>query len=900
MATNGPSDDALVQNIPEFPEDDPLFGASLGVQGTNNWASPPGNYCVVGGSLAIPGRIGFTIGPTGSIQSGLDDYLRLSIGMPITALASTSYAIIRSRAATATDYTTELIGQNAGFFSFPGASDRYAIGTFNTTNYRVEVQVDVIGDGARINWRVRNNTDVARVSALWFGHFVTFMDQNGVRAGANFITVPGQKPLVVGRRFQRTPGQPRPSERAPLPMVDYADFGQSQENSYGLRVFTTPSEDGSLPVDQTPVDELAIGIAPFLLNIPLSASVSTMGDFIFADARFADYDRLDYDDAGFIQKFAEGSLEPSATSSIVGYYGSTWSLVDYARPFTSVIDAPPVIPTAPDGTILDPTFTLRAYVDNTRGYSSIDTEIPLDNVQIQLTVPAGITAKPLNGVAGQVVSNFITRVEPRKLSFADFEITVSDEVFGIQPYTVVITTQTGVRKVLQGQFNIAATPRLRLPTRANLVTTPFLFGNNTWETILNQQVDTDFRAFTWDPQQQEYVPQTGPERGKGTWILTEDPSGLSVPLGGSPRVPGDQTNTGAPLITLQPGWNMIGNPYNYAIPIGQLVGVNTGNPEQSFTFRELVDQGILGGAFAYWDNEATVPDYRFISDNADLLIPNRGYWIRVDGAQPVVISFPRVFTPFVPEQNKVGVASLANWKLQLAARTNDALDSQNFVGVAKGAAAAKRLKIDEPPLTPAKQAVSLAIEESGNKRNLFAQSLADAAGRKEWTVRVVSKQDGPVTLTWPNMNQVPKNVQFRLVDVSTGASKLLRRTSGYTYTAKADTARKFKLSMEPGLISRALIGTVTATRGRSANAPLSIAYSLTGDATTTVRILQGSREVYVPARARADRAGDRSVIWNLRDSANRAVAPGSYTVEITAESETGERVRKFLPVNVIR
>jgi 2-keto-3-deoxy-6-phosphogluconate aldolase len=42
------------------------------------------------------------------------------------------------------------------------------------------------------------------------------------------------------------------------------------------------------------------------------------------------------------------------------------------------------------------------------------------------------------------------------------------------------------------------------------------------------------------------------------------------------------------------------------------------------------------------------------------------------------------------------------------------------------------------------------------------------------------------------------------------------------------------------------------------------------------------------------------VVWNLRDSANRAVAPGSYTVEILAESESGERVRKFFPVNIVR
>jgi len=49
-----------------------------------------------------------------------------------------------------------------------------------------------------------------------------------------------------------------------------------------------------------------------------------------------------------------------------------------------------------------------------------------------------------------------------------------------------------------------------------------------------------------------------------------------------------------------------------------------------------------------------------------------------------------------------------------------------------------------------------------------------------------------------------------------------------------------------------------------------------------------------------DKAGENRLVWNLRDNANRSVAPGAYTVEITAESETGERVRKLYPVTVIR
>jgi hypothetical protein len=66
-------------------------------------------------------------------------------------------------------------------------------------------------------------------------------------------------------------------------------------------------------------------------------------------------------------------------------------------------------------------------------------------------------------------------------------------------------------------------------------------------------------------------------------------------------------------------------------------------------------------------------------------------------------------------------------------------------------------------------------------------------------------------------------------------------------------------------------------------------------------VLSGAgREVFTVSRGRADRAGENSVVWALRDNASRLVAPGAYRVEIIAETATGERVRKVIPINVIR
>jgi len=198
--------------------------------------------------------------------------------------------------------------------------------------------------------------------------------------------------------------------------------------------------------------------------------------------------------------------------------------------------------------------------------------------------------------------------------------------------------------------------------------------------------------------------------------------------------------------------------------------------------------------------------------------------------------------------------------------------------------------------------LSIAPEKVGETR--LAQSLLATTGSSSWTINVQTvKQGGQVTLTWPNMGSVPKNVAFRLTDVATGTSRDMRRTSGYTFTADANGTRVFKVEAQAGTVSRAVIGNVVVTqgKGRDRTAPFSISYTLSADATTSVRILgAGGREIFTATRGRADRVGENTISWAMRDNANRAVAPGVYRVEITAETTDGERVRKIVPINVIR
>jgi flagellar hook assembly protein FlgD len=130
----------------------------------------------------------------------------------------------------------------------------------------------------------------------------------------------------------------------------------------------------------------------------------------------------------------------------------------------------------------------------------------------------------------------------------------------------------------------------------------------------------------------------------------------------------------------------------------------------------------------------------------------------------------------------------------------------------------------------------------------------------------------------------------------------MRTSSGYTFSATANSTREFKVQMDIGGAVRAVIGNLVVTRsGRDRNSPFTINYTLSSAASTTIRILgNNGKEVFTVTRGRADNAGENSATWNLKDNANRSVAPGTYRVEIVATTSEGDNVRRIVPVNVIR
>ena len=893
----------------------PIFAASIGVNGTVSYNSgtemPPGCFSAHQ-TGNVRGRIGFGAGWLGTIQSDTDDSMAFTWGFEpappgitrngVTGVFGTgAYAIVTE------DTTTSLFGGNGMQTAFIGLSDSYFYTRTTNGHVRIDCRIDLVADSARVNWTLANIDTVSHSIGLGFGSTVSLLSETrGEIHGAapattlngTYVTIAGIKPPRTERRWNRA--------LDPAGYPGSVNFSYTQGDGVGIQVMNSQdpaTTDQNDPTQsQTPTDGFVLGNGFFLLGWVAAGDVTAYRNFIFqepiSDVGFAG------DDA-YIQTWNPQLVAGGASRTINAFYRSTWGDSLYGKPYSVVTDTPKVINLAPGdaNSFAQNPFPVRVWVDNNRGFATVDQELPLQDVRIELLLPDGLTA-----VGGSIKT--INNIDARKQGFVDFMVQADSFAAGDLTYQVRITPTPGPVKTLTGTIQVIAQPKIILRSDANLITAPWTFTTPTWETILGLVPDADYQAFVWDPVQKGYLVSTGPDRGHGTWIVSKIGTS-NIVLGGNPQAPTDYQPTldgsgGAPLITLKPGWNLIGNPYHVSFQLGQIVGASNTNPNSSYTYVQMVQQGLISGSLAFWDTGTQ--NYGFIQKVTDHVEPQKGYWIFVFASQDVIIRFPPIFQLNVRSQSEAAKPwqqTENQWRLQLAAHGANTVDDQNYIGLASSITNAKSLRVYEPPMAPVKNALSLSTEQTvDGKKTRLAQALSETKGRQEFSVKVDSRTAGPITVTWPNLSTIPKNVRVKLVDVATGETRDLRKVSGYTYTSEANLTREFKVQIEPGTVSKAIIGNVivTGNGGRATgNSSIRLNYTLGSDATTTVRILSSNgREVMVLGSGRADKAGQNEVVWNLHDQANRAVAPGTYRAEIVAEGADGERVRKITPIIVTR
>lgn len=910
-----------------------VFGVSQGVSGTAHWGGPTSAQypCWQEVDLDAPGRLGFIMGDLGSIQSNFDDGLALSMGAPFDPVGDFCYVLIMKD--DNEPGSGVLYGDGGLRMAFQGASKRYFKTAWSDGEVDVILTVRNVGDAAILDWAIQNlgaeTRPLGMTFAMWGAQHTSFgrvdSQPNSPPLGpanmffsysfnwptapligsthklapnvfSGFFVTPTTRPIRNPHKFVRN------SPRFPA----YVQMLAGQTEAYGVHITNIPDatmaklSPNPLNSNQyfgaTPVDLINIGDHG---NIMADNAVSFN---VFADntgnAEEADVFMSQH---SIVQRWNVTNVGSLATRHIVQVVKSNWGVGNYNDPYTAVVDAPKIVNTDPNGQDgLSPNpMTVRAYIDNQ--YARLNQEINMSQARVIITLPAGLSL-----VNGETAEKVIPGIPANALRSVQWDIESDGTTFGELPITVTFIPTPGPQKTISTIIRIGATPRVRIASNAQMVTFPYTFADTSLGAILGLTPEVDFTAYKWDPGQGAYLQASTAIRGESVWIVPTNDEGF-IDLNNATAPP--DMGEGGMLTTLKKGWNMIGNPYNYAIPLADLVGVVDDSPADSYTWSEMVLNGYVNSAVVTWDRGPNGDNpqgvYKFTTSQSSKLEPHKGYWIYVNTFNPVRIAWPPVYIPGLADAGR-GVEENWNkndrqWRVQLAARMNSGSDTENYVGYVADPQRLGPLTLAKPPQAP-NAAVEVVIEGNvAGQPARVAQAMTDKKTRTEFRVHVNNLTAGDVTVTWPNLPSVPRNVRAKLTDLATGEVRDLRAVSGYTYHMNQPGTREFVVTLEQSGSSRPTIGNVLVSQSDRGTGAMTISYALSAEALVSVRVLSTTgKEVYTVTRGRADSSGENQVLWNLRDNANRAVAPGTYRVEILAETPDGERVRKVVPVNVIR
>jgi hypothetical protein len=154
-----------------------------------------------------------------------------------------------------------------------------------------------------------------------------------------------------------------------------------------------------------------------------------------------------------------------------------------------------------------------------------------------------------------------------------------------------------------------------------------------------------------------------------------------------------------------------------------------------------------------------------------------------------------------------------------------------------------------------------------------------------WDVVVeTDRANETVLVTWPDLAEVPKDVQLTLRDLDTGAVRLMRTSGSYSFSSGPGGAQRHlqvAAGAAPGSDLR--IDAVAYAPGRGGQGTLEFRVSVA--AVVDVQVLNvGGRQVRSVVAGKALGAGRNAVVWDGRSDSGAAAPDGMYIAKITART----------------
>jgi len=358
--------------------------------------------------------------------------------------------------------------------------------------------------------------------------------------------------------------------------------------------------------------------------------------------------------------------------------------------------------------------------------------------------------------------------------------------------------------------------------------------------------------------------------GRALWFIRRNGGALASLDGTS--VPINQPHE----ISLDEGWNLIGNPFAFDVPLSQVRVENTA--------------GSLQDVLGYNGNN-------FVNQAGGALKPYRGYLVYLSGGQGGTL----VVDPS-PEEPSASIASARapdpRWAVDLSARVGQARDPMNTFGTAPSATdGVEAADGREPP--PIGDYVSLRFRAPSQDRGLWRDMRSTGGGLRTWTAEVRTNVSGLVTINASGISSVPDDQSVWLVDPVLDQTQNLRETPTYQFPAsEATDARPLRILVGPAAAVQRRLGR-DADRPERVELLPSVPHPVRSHATFRYRVPERTRatlELYdLLGRRVATLVDDESVgpgthtyAWTRQDTGG-TLSSGAYLLRLQAGDVTRTR-----------
>jgi hypothetical protein len=415
---------------------------------------------------------------------------------------------------------------------------------------------------------------------------------------------------------------------------------------------------------------------------------------------------------------------------------------------------------------------------------------------------------------------------------------------------------------------------------------------------------TRWRMFTYLPESGAYleIPNDSIfsfETGRGTWLIAS----VAYSLDTGP-VEGLSTPADRPFeIDLQPGWNMIGNPFAFPVDWGHAM-VNR---------MQIAMEGTQVSTPVGWDD-----GYQY---DCEMLMPFEGYWVKnltdsvvLLGIQPVeaadaVQALGSEHAVRAPDGRRA-------WRVRIAASCTGAEGCAAAAGVATGAREGWDVEDRaRPPQSPRPEmAVYFPHHSWPQQPGIYSRDIrnqvawagggasgASSAGhawRFDVTKGLSGKPSDQVKLTF-DIAEVPADLSVCLADLELGKLTDLRAQGRYSFCLGRrglvceDSDARFQLLVGsdefvrtrgrgmPGLPSATVL---RANRPNPFTDATVLRYEISGKTRASIKIYDATGALVTVLWDGDCEPGRHEVVWDGLNRAGREVAPGLYVARLETPS----------------